>query len=119
MRKAKRVISSIYLFTNRNVMIFDENGQQIPELQRDIGVGTAKTEKEKKVLLEILNSPQRYVPAYFISNYSNWVHEITEKEFFMLMGWYYDLYLPIIQAKSGNRKGDHYEFSEFESCKRG
>lgn len=68
----------VILYTNRNIIVFDEEGKQVPELQEAVDCYGVDW-----VLLEKLLS----LPAeYFISKWGEWKHPICKKEFEYLLG---------------------------------
>ena len=88
------MIKEVYLFTNRNLLVFDEKGEQIIDVQRAIGWGTKwfDHEKEEKALEKIVQDG----PTIYLANWTEqWRHEITIDEFCSLLGygpWYWENY---------------------------
>ena len=66
------------LFTNRNVFIFDELGEQISDYQRLINCYGIDKELAMKVTLE--------ADDFFISDFGNWCHRISRKHMQYLLG---------------------------------
>jgi len=90
------MIKEVYLFTNRNLLAFDEHGEQIIDVQRAITWNSnsewSGREKETEVLKKIIQDK----PAIYLANWiEQWKHEITIDEFCSLLGhgpWYWEKY---------------------------
>lgn len=77
-------IAKVYLFTNRNVIIYDEDGNQIPKLQMYLGWDTAKQRgKEMEVISRIIEDR----PKVYLARWREWSIPITLEEFVDLMGY--------------------------------
>jgi hypothetical protein len=72
--KAKQM----WLFTNRNCLVFDENGEQIPEYQVAITCYSLDRDVAKKVCDE--------ATEFHICSWREWEHEITKKHMMYLLG---------------------------------
>jgi len=72
------MIDSVYLFTNRNCLIFNEHGEQIGELQRAISCYNLDRKVAKRVARE--------AKVIYIACYREWAHEISAKSFEYLLG---------------------------------
>lgn len=68
----------VILFTNRNLIVFTEEGEQDAHLQGAVDC----YEINEEVLQELLSQPARY----YISKWREWKHEITRQEFEYLLG---------------------------------
>ena len=99
------MIKEVFLFTNRNLLVFDEKGEQIADIQRVIGWGTEwfEHEREEEALERIIQDR----PKIYLANYvKGWKHEITVDEFCSLLGhgpWYWEKY-----KKSKANKEEEY-----------
>jgi|GEM_PF-2767592 len=90
------MIKQIYLFTNRNLLAFDEQGEQVIDVQTaiswDVSGKWFNREKEQKALERIIqNKPTIYLASWI----EQWKHEITIDEFCSLLGhgpWYWEKY---------------------------
>lgn len=74
MEKAKMMV----LFTNRQCLVFDENGDQIPEYQAAITCYSLDKEIAKKICKE--------ATEFHIGSWREWEHEITRKHMMYLLG---------------------------------
>ena len=80
-------IASFILFTNRNALICDKQGEQIVELQRKIGCYPSDPNDEQSVLLDVYESK----PVIVLCRYGKWRHEISFTELCYMLGhgkWY-------------------------------
>jgi hypothetical protein len=68
----------MHLFTNRNCLIFDKKGEQIPEYQRAISCSSL----DKELALKVTNESQKF----FIAKWREWEHEIHCEEMQWLLG---------------------------------
>jgi len=89
------MIKEVYLFTNRNLLAFDEQGEQIIDVQQAISWDTDKWfEREREI--EVLERIIQNKPTIYLANWiEGWVHEITIDEFCSLLGhgpWYWEKY---------------------------
>ncbi|RLI40745.1 hypothetical protein DRO59_08595 [Candidatus Bathyarchaeota archaeon] len=87
------MIKEVYLFTNRNVIVFDEKGEQVIDVQREISwdVEWYKHENEEKALEKIIKDQ----PKIYLARWRQWAEEITIDEFCSLLGhgrWYWEHY---------------------------
>jgi len=90
------MIKEIYLFTNRNLFAFDEEGEQIIDVQKAIGWSTGSKwidrEREIKALERIIQDK----PIIYLTHWPDrWKHEITIDDFCSLLGhgpWYWEKY---------------------------
>jgi len=80
-------IQSIWIFTNRNALFFDENGEQLEELQRLISFSNEKL--DENVLLHLMDIVTNQNPKIYISRWKDWYNEINVDEFFALLGYGY------------------------------
>jgi len=84
-----RKVVEVYLCTNRNVLAFDEKGEQIVEIQKAIS-WQAELDGEYEALQRII----RDQPKVYICSYGKgWAHEIRMEEFCSLLGhgpWYWE-----------------------------
>ena len=82
------MIKTVYLFTNRNTMIFDENDNQLPEFQLKIGWGTAQdVEGEREVLRQIHEDK----PECYLAKWREYRSRISITELAAILGhgpWY-------------------------------
>jgi len=69
---------TVYLFTNRNVIVFDDQGQQISELQGKVNCYGLDTQ----AVMIIANNAQQFR----ISKFREWAFDITREEFLYLLG---------------------------------
>lgn len=69
---------TVYLFTNRNCMVFDVNGVQIPELQGAINCYELHPDGAQQIANE--------ASEFFISKYGTWSQQIDKKSFEYLLG---------------------------------
>ncbi len=67
----------VILFTNRNLIVFDEAGKQT-HWQNAVG----SYEINEELLAKLLEQPA----TYYISKWRQWIHEISRKEFEYLLG---------------------------------
>ena len=77
-RKPKKKIKTVCLFTNRNCMVFDEQGEQMVKYQRAISCYKV----DKKLAMEVATSGAEL----FLSQWRAWMHPISSKEFQYLLG---------------------------------
>ena len=88
------MIKKVYLFTNRNLLVFDEKGEQVIDVQKVIGWGTRwfEHEKEEEALQKIIaDDPEIYLASWG----DQWRHRITIDELCSLLGhgfWYWENY---------------------------
>lgn len=85
------MIKEVYLFTNRNTLIFDETGNQVHDLQARINWDCNYRYSEQDALGTILADN----PQFYISKFKEWHKPISADEFCSLLGhgpWYYDKY---------------------------
>lgn len=68
----------VYLFTNRNCLIFDQNGNQIPELQAAISCYVVQKELARAIAFA--------ADEFFIAEFNNWSHPISRFSFMYLLG---------------------------------
>lgn len=71
-------IKAVWLFTNRNALIFDEKGEQIPEAQGAIDCYSI----DPAVARQVCNEAREF----HIAKWGGWSHEITRKEMLYLLG---------------------------------
>lgn len=69
---------TVYLFTNRNCLVFDDKGEQLAWYQRAISCYDLDPELAKEVA--------RDAQEIFLSRWREWSHSITKKEFEYLLG---------------------------------
>ena len=103
------MIKEVYLFTNRNVLVFDEKGEQIIDIQKAIGWGVEWFEhkKEEEALRKIIaDKPEIYIASWN----DRWQHKITVDEFCSLLGhgpWYWENYKkPVLKEGKENVQED-------------
>lgn len=85
-------IKEVWLFTNRNVAIFDATGEQISDLQACFGWKPLPSWEEHNVK-EALEKIVAAKPVVYLAQWQNWRHEITMDEFCSLLGfgpWYWE-----------------------------
>jgi len=87
------MIKEVYLFTNRNIIAFDEKGEQVIDVQSEISwdVDWYRYEDERKALRKIIEDQ----PKIYIARWRHWAEEITIDEFCSLLGhgkWYWENY---------------------------
>ena len=80
-------VSEVVLFTNRNSLFFDSNGEQIPIYQKlvswkPIEEGTNDSE-ELESLIKMLRDKE---PEFYIAKWGYWKKEITMGEWCSLIG---------------------------------
>lgn len=73
-----KTVSSLYLYTNRNVMAFDIDGQQVSEAQGAIDCYHIDIDIARKVCGE--------ATKFYISKWREWNQEISRKEMEYLLG---------------------------------
>ena len=96
------MIKEIYLFTNRNIIAFDEKGEQVIDIQSAIGwnVDWYHHAKEEEALLKVIEDN----PIIFLARWHEWKKEINLDEFCSLLGhgeWYWD-YKNLLKDKKEN-----------------
>ena len=69
---------SFYLFTNRNTLVFNEDGEQCVEDQRACNCYDVDKDALQKVLDQC--------STFYISKYSVWIHVVSKKEIEYLLG---------------------------------
>lgn len=74
MQKAKLMV----LFTNRQCLVFDENGEQIPQYQAAISYYSINKKLAKQACEEAVE--------FHIGAWREWEHEITKKHMMYLLG---------------------------------
>ena len=78
--------------TNRNTLFFDENDEQLINLQEIISwrpVPSYEAYKVENVLKQVIKDQ----PKIYISRLMNWTYEINLEEFISIIGfgpWYWD-----------------------------
>jgi hypothetical protein len=86
------MIAEIYLYTNRNCIVFDEKGEQIVDLQKVLGVDSLEywnLTKVEKALEEVILAR----PVIYIAKWNEWRKVINLDEFCCLLGrgqWYWE-----------------------------
>ena len=68
----------MWLFTNRNCLIFDNEGNQIVEYQRGISCSNLNKEVAYTATVE--------AESFHIGKFREWVHDITREEMQYLLG---------------------------------
>ena len=89
------MIKTIYLFTNRNMLAFNEEGKQIAGIQANIGWDVNWTKEAKEKEEGILAKIAKDKPVIFLSAWEKWRKEISLNEFCSLLGhgkWYFENY---------------------------
>jgi hypothetical protein len=71
-------ISQVVLFTNRNIMVYNLKGNQIPFYQKSVSCYSIN----KKIAQEIADKAEKF----FIARWTEWFEPITKKEFEYLLG---------------------------------
>jgi hypothetical protein len=86
------MIKQVWVFTNRNVIVFDENGEQVVDVQKVLGWSSLEywldTETEG-ALVKVIEAK----PIIYISQWGNWSHQINLDELCCLLGkgkWYWE-----------------------------
>ena len=97
------MIKEVYLFTNRNIIAFDEKGEQVIDIEKAIGwdVSWLNRDKEERALKKIIEDQ----PKIYIAKWNRWVEEITTDELCSLLGhgkWYWENY----KNKEAKQKND-------------
>jgi len=69
---------SVILFTNRNCMVFDNVGRQVPEAQGAIGCYEVDAEKAQAVLDD--------AAEFYVARWGEWRHEVRKAEIEYLLG---------------------------------
>jgi len=87
------MIKEVYLFTNRNVIAFDEKGEQVVDVQKAISwdVDWLVREAEREALKKIIEDQ----PKVYIAKWRGWVEEITLDELCSILGhgkWFWENY---------------------------
>ena len=72
-----KIIEAI-LYTNRNIMVIDGGGGQVPELQAKITC----YECDKATVKHLAGISEKF----FIAKWMGWKHEISKTEFMFLLG---------------------------------
>ena len=86
------MIKEVWLYTNRNIMVFDEDGEQVVDVQKILGWTSLKSWCDKETegaLVKVIESK----PIIYISQWGNWNHRINIDEFCCLLGkgqWYWE-----------------------------
>jgi hypothetical protein len=86
------MIKEVWLYTNRNVMVFDENGEQVADIQKILSWDSLKSWNElatEKALEKVIEAK----PVICIGRWNNWGHRINLDEFCCLLGkgqWYWE-----------------------------
>ena len=87
------MIKSVWLFTNRNIAVFDENGEQVVDIQQAIGWNhRCLYEYAERAALEKIVKTEP-PPEFYLARWQEWKHKITCDEFCSLIGqgpWYWD-----------------------------
>jgi len=81
------MIKQVVLFTNRNLMAFDEEGRQIGEIQNAIRWERKDDDIERWALEKIISDN----PKIYIAKWKEWQHEISIQELCSILGhgrWY-------------------------------
>jgi len=86
------MIKEVWLYTNRNVMVFDENGEQVIDVQKILGWTSLKSWmvlETEGALVKVIEAN----PIIYMSQWGNWNHRINIDEFCCLLGkgqWYWE-----------------------------
>ena len=86
------MIKEVWLYTNRNVMVFDENGEQVVDVQKILGWDSLKAWNvlaTEEALIKVIEAK----PVIYIGQWNNWGHRINLDEFCCLLGkgqWYWE-----------------------------
>ncbi len=85
------MIKEIYLFTSRNLVAFDEKGEQVIDIQSAISWDRKSYNEyaEEKALLRIITDQ----PTIWLARWQEWKNPITLDELCSLLGhgkWYWD-----------------------------
>lgn len=72
------MIKEVYLFTNRNCLVFDENGDQMEDFQKAINCYDLDREKAMQV--------SGMGEKFYIAKWQEWAHEISRESFQYLLG---------------------------------
>ena len=108
-------IAEVWLFTNRNTIFFDGNGEQITEAMTAISyapVNHYEGWKEKDILKKMINDR----PKIYIARIQEWKHEISLDEFCSILGhgrWFYDTKNSIRIEAEEKVKGTVFESGHF------
>lgn len=76
------MIKEVYLFTNRNVAAFDENGEQVADVQAALSCYPGDCGQERAALRQIIADN----PVVYLAKWHKWRHEISIKEFCYMLG---------------------------------
>ena len=77
-------IAKVYLVTSRSVLIYNESGEQMHELQKDLNWSTAgERERERKVIERIIQDK----PCVYLVRHREWCVPISLREFVFLLGY--------------------------------
>jgi len=84
------MIKEVYLYTNRNIIAFDEKGEQVIDVQTAIGwdVEWYHHSEEEKTLEKIIAD----APVIWLAKWFSWRERITIDELCSLLGhgpWYW------------------------------
>lgn len=85
-------IKEIWLFTNRTVAVFDENGEQIADIQKILSFESLKSWNDA-MTEQALEKVVKDKPAIYITQWGKWKNSITMDEFCCLLGhgeWYWN-----------------------------
>jgi hypothetical protein len=86
------MIKEVWLYTNRNVMVFDENGEQVADIQKILSWDSLKSWNvlaTEEALIKVIEAK----PDIYISQWGKWGHRINLDEFCCLLGkgqWYWE-----------------------------
>lgn len=86
------MIKEVWLFTNRSLICFDEKGEQVINVQSNIGweVEWYRHEKNEVTALEKIIKDN---PVVYLARWQDWKHDINLDELCSILGhgkWYWD-----------------------------
>lgn len=85
------MIKQVYLFLNRNLCAFDENGEQVVEVNRLISWKSSRRQTQRALERIIADNPQEI----YISSWCNWRESISIEILCSILGcgpWYWKHY---------------------------
>lgn len=81
-------IKEVWLYTNRVVVVFDQDGEQIGELQAILSDKFMYGNELETALAKVIKAR----PKFYVASWQNWIHKIRADEFCCLLGkgdWYF------------------------------
>ena len=77
-------VSKITLYTNRSSSFFDENGEQLAELQSIFDCYGENKNEEWDILEQLYE--YRHAIEFYLADWGNWIHRISFEQYCFMLG---------------------------------